>query len=304
MKNITSVILAIFLYQTTYAQSFESYLSINSLKVHYSVYTPSSKIVGQILFLHGYGDNSKNHKPLFDKFNESGIEVIAFDYPSHGKTTGELCDDLNSQTFGSLTEIAVRILQDTQKDVPLVLAGWSTGGLHATRIAQVPDWKIHFKNLKGLILFAPGVSVQKCVGGLFCNITNSTLNHNPALQNREITPISPLLRPVFASHLLWNAYESWSDSLPIDIPVMVFMASDSDKYVKTNNIKLWIQEKRKNQGAKIISFQCPKAYHEIDNETIQFGGPFVRFEAASFAESVFTNKPYVPAKSSDICHRF
>ncbi len=64
--------------------------------------------------------------------------MIGFDYPSHGKTYGWLWDNLDEHSFASLTGISTRVLRlyRTNAETPLLIAGWSTGGLHAIRIAQ------------------------------------------------------------------------------------------------------------------------------------------------------------------------
>ena len=129
--------------------------------------------VGDVLLLHGYGDTFKNHIPLFREWHQIGVKVIAFDFPSHGKSYGAAWDDLDWYSSQKLAEITSFVRNVTLEDIfrPLFISGWSTGGLLAIRIAQSNKMKAHFSTLRGLVVYAPGVSVRKCVGNFLCHIT-------------------------------------------------------------------------------------------------------------------------------------
>lgn len=195
MKQTIYFSLFVFLFTLpSFAETRTGFANYGSLKAHYGVYNPEGvETIGDILFLHGYGDTFKNHVPLFQEWNRIGLRVIAFDFPSHGKTSGGGWDDLDWYSFQDLAELASSIRRETLEDSsrPLFLSGWSTGGLLAIRILQSEGMRSLFPTISGLVVYAPGVSVKKCVGNLICHITNETLTHNELLQNRTIQPTSP-----------------------------------------------------------------------------------------------------------------
>ena len=71
--------------------------------------------------------------------NEKGIRVVSFDLPSHGKTQGNHWDDLDWWSFDDLSRLVEVIDHETVEDQsrPLIIAGWSTGGLLAIRMEQM-----------------------------------------------------------------------------------------------------------------------------------------------------------------------
>lgn len=282
------------------AHAETAFVSKGSLQIHYGVFKPQeSPPLGDILYIHGYGDTFENHLPLFNEWNRLGLRVIAFDLPSHGKTHGGGWDDLDWHSFEDLAHIGGLVNQINQEDPqrPLFLSGWSTGGLLALRILQVENLRTLFPPIRGLVAYAPGVSVKKCVGNVACHITNETLTHDERLQDRAIHPKSPLYRINFAAKLLYNAHMSWNQSLPPEIPVLIFVADDvADKYVKSRELKKWVYHQRQQFSSVVSAFQCPGARHELDNETASFGGPQVRALSASFIKSVMQQQPMETVK--------
>lgn len=272
------------------------FLRAGSLKVRYQIHHSRARHRnGDILYFHGYGDSVEYHPNLVDQWNLAGLRVIGFDLPSHGKTTGTMFDDLDFHSFESLTEIANQVLIEAGHDPqqPVILAGWSLGGLLATRIAQTDSFKTLFPPIQGLILFAPGVSVRACVGNMLCQIENETLTHSTSLYSRLIRPLSPLYRLNFAAKITLNAHLSHRQPLPTDLPVLTFVAGEEeDRYVNTTGIKKWVRWQRKNSMANVAAYQCPHARHEMDNEPDEFGGRFVREKAVEFALSVVTRPQF------------
>lgn len=261
----------------------------STLRVHYGVFNSDTKpSVGDVLYFHGYGDTFENHLQLFKELNDNGLRVIAFDLPSHGRTSGAAWDDLDWYSFHDLADIAASIERETQEDAsrPLILAGWSTGGLLAVRITQMGPQSPLSRSPKGLLLYAPAVSVPICVGEGICQITNETLTHDRLRYQRPISPSSPLFRVNFAANLLYEASESWS-KLPSNIPVLTWVAGDSeDRYVNSMQIKSWITKQRSQRKGQTIASQCVGARHELDNETNEFGGDYVRRISAAFARKI------------------
>lgn len=177
-------------------ESFASSLKIEFLNLGWNCtvrvvsQTPDQKPLGDVLFLTGFSDRADNHGPLFDEITNSGFRVISFDYPSHGETD---CWNLDFHNFTTLSDLAESILShpNYKSTNPLYLSGWSTGGLLAYRMAQ----RGYFlsRDLKGLVLLAPGLAIYK-VPGVAGVVTQESLLSNPSPPHMgPISPKSPLL---------------------------------------------------------------------------------------------------------------
>ncbi len=266
---------------------------IYSLSVRVGVQEPDSTPIGDILYFTGFGDRLDNHGPLFDEWVASGFRVISFDYPSHGETSGTPLDFF---TFGRLAELATQVEKATRQDNtrPLIVSGWSTGGLLAVRMVQGSSLPHFDRPVAGLILFAPGISVDTIVGTptwhyWFGEITDATLTHNPDPPHKgEPQPKSPISLSsfVFAGFLKINSWLSQYEKFP-NLPTLIFVAGDKgDVYADSQNLKDWIAMQDSKNGANITMVDEPGARHEIDNETAQYGGPQSRQMAAEFAKSI------------------
>jgi len=261
------------------------------VRLHVGVYPATGPTVGDILFLTGFADRQDNHGPLFQEWNRRGFRVISFDYPSHGQTTGS---SLNSYTFSRLAGLVQSVELETLEDPnrPLILAGWSTGGLLATRIVQTSNLPQPSRPVRALILFAPGISVRNIVGEFslwypFGKVTKETLSHdeNPP-HHGEIEPKSPGSTFMFAVYLKVNSWLSQWQKVPKTLPILAFLGGDdSDVYADTENVREWI-DWQKSSGGQITKVENPGARHEIDNETSDFGGPSSRLSSGQFAKDV------------------
>lgn len=251
--------------------------------LHIGVQSPDPEIAvkGDILYLHGYGDRIDNHGPLFKEWNKAGLRVISFDFPSHGQTEA---GPLDLYGIGDLGRLALKVEAATRenRDRPLFLAGWSTGGLVAVRMVQTFLYHRSPRKPSGLVLFAPGISVYKFVGGdgIIRERTLTNSSHPP--HHGEIKPVSPFLTPLFATKLIFNTVLARAESLPNDLPVLTFVGdSKQDLYAKSPNLINWVNDQRKNKDAQIYGFSCPGSKHEMDNEPFGIGA-FVRENSAAF----------------------
>lgn len=268
--------------------AFSHDMNVNAISI-----TPDhNKPLGTILFIHGFGDRWANHEPLINEWVEDGFQVVAFDLPSHGETTG---DGLSSFSFNQLARLVESVAMYAgvkSSRPPLLIAGWSTGGLLATRIAQAL-WDHNFYKVSGLILFAPGISVPYQVGEPSLRyplgqVTARTLTHKstPPHKANPIQPKSPGSTLRFAIKLKINSWLSQLQVLPKKIPTLVLLSGDKeDLYVNTPKVKSWAARQIAH-GADIKVVQFPNARHELDNETITHGGPRARREARDFALEV------------------
>lgn len=281
-------------------------LKNGDLKVNVVVHRPESSVKGDVLYFHGYGDNVTNHSKLFSEWMKSGFRVISFDFPSHGKTSGGYWQDLNWLTFNDLGNIALAVEKATyeENNRPLMLAGWSTGGLLAIRMIQTKQADQFTRKVNALVLYAPGVAVRKCVGSWYCHITNETLTHDSSFSERSISPITPLERLAFATQLLLEAAKTWTSSLDNNIPTLLFTASSKDdRYVLTEKVKTWAKI-QSEENVNMVNIQCPKSLHEMDNELDEYGGLTVRKTSAEFFEKSVFNEKFIFKAPNQICNLF
>lgn len=263
-------------------------LPIGELQVRVIEQKPLGEIGGDVLFLHGFADRADNHEPLFEEWNRQGLRVISFDYPSHGETKGPDIDKFNLKggAFPGLAKIAQEVEKKSREDAnrPLILAGWSTGGLLGIRILQAPDLSLERK-VSAAVFFAPGVAVRPLVGKAGF-VTLDTLTQNPNPPHRgPIEPPSPLAHPLFSADLLLNAKLSWKEAYPQSVPTLIVIGDEQkDFYVSPAKIKEWLERQR--SGARnIVGLECQGAMHELDNEPDPVGRE-VRVAATSFAASL------------------
>jgi protease I len=256
---------------------------------------PRQKPVGDILYLHGFADRLDNHGPLFEEWLNQGFRVIGFDMPSHGEDYG-WGGLLNSFTIGGLEELARKVETVTQesKSRPLLLAGWSTGGLIAIRLVDPRQVAKMSRAPAGILLFAPGVSVKKLVGDHGV-VTEETLtsNKNPPHEGPP-KPKIPMLYPAFALSMLYNANLSQQvvKSVPRNIPILTFVAgTEEDHYVHAEKVKKWVLEARATK-VPMSGLLCDHSHHELDNEPGAVGAE-VRGIAARFATAVLQKAPAI-----------
>lgn len=266
------------------------YLSCpQALSLHYVISEPASgPIVGDIFFLHGLGDSAENHAPLFKVWTSGGFRVIAVDLPSHGKTTGA---SLNWTTFSGLTQYLPQFLNQPKvrpdQNRPLIVTGWSTGGLLAVRLLQKNAFRDFNRKPDGLILFAPGISV-KMLPGEWGMITEPTLTRNPNPPHpMPISPTSPFSYPLFALRLKVNSWLAQLGELPKDLPTLVFLAGD-DKYIHTESTRRWF-ERQIERGGSVWGYEFDSAFHELDNELDEVATR-VHFAASLFARSLVSGE--------------
>ena len=232
---------------------------------------PQAQPQVDVLFLHGHADRLDNHMALFRAWQHSGARVIALDWPSHGGSHIGPLDMYEAEDLFALVQLVERAtLQDPQR--PLVLAGWSYGGLIATRLLQHSDALQGLsRRPAGLLLLAPGVVLQPFVGG--DGIARvETLMHAPYTPLAgPPSPASPLLNPVFALRTLVLAQLAQQALLPSDIPVQVIVGdARNDWYVNTQGVIDWSRRQQAG-GVPLQLLQCPDARHALDTEPWPLG---------------------------------
>lgn len=252
------------------------------LNLRYGVWSPPGEPVADVFFLHGFGDRMDNHGPLFQAYVKKGYRVISFDYPKHGESKGLL--PLGFFTLKRLAAIAAQVEKTVlgeQVHRPLIVVGWSTGGLLALRMFQSQKFEKFSRVPSALILQAPGVSVRKTpfTFGKWGIITQDTLTRNTTPPHEgKIRPLSPFFVPGFAMSIMLNSWLSQSQELPETIPTFVLMGGDSeDRYAITHRLREWTHE-QKALGVHLSAIQIPGGFHELDNE------PFLKTDQKTWVD--------------------
>ncbi len=250
--------------------------------------TPAEgQIRGDILYFHGHGDRLQNHRKTFEHWALQGFRVLSFDLPQHGESQ---LGPLDSYSMDELLGLAQQLEESTrqQSERPLILAGWSFGGLLATRLAQQSrNLRIWQRPLAGLLLIAPGVSVLPLVGGDgFARL--QTLTRNVDLDGvAEPSPSNPLTTPLFSMRLLHAAWLARQQSLPHGLPVAIILAGDqSDWYVDSVGVREWALAQR-SAGSRLKLWQCPEARHALELEPYPIGH-WLREYTSSYLDSLLS----------------
>lgn len=247
-----------------------------------------------ILFLHGHADRLDNHAALFTAWRDAGYRVIAFDLPSHGESTVASIDLYSFDALYALVRLVEKsTLEDPQR--PFLLAGWSFGGLIATRLAEDPAQLVLLsRKPQGVLLLTPAVAPYPFAGGDgIARVKTLTHQPNPPVAGPP-NPAMPLANPLFAARLLYESWRAGQARLPADTPLLVITAGETeDWYVNTPAAKIWAQTQQQN-GAKLHLFQCNGARHGIDNEAFPIG-PAVHQLTVAFAASVLHGTPLTSA---------
>lgn len=277
-----------------------------SLAVAVGIYRPAERPVADVLYLHGFADSYANHAALFARWNRAGLRVIGFDYPGHGATRGTgSAGSLNGFTMDDLAKIAARVERATREDDrrPLLVAGWSTGGLLAVRLVQTGGLE---REPRAALLFAPGVAVRPIVGKQSLRyplgeVTLETLTHEERASDLlPISPRSPGSVPFFAASLVVASKQAALSRYP-RIPTFVAVAGDAaDRYVVSRSIRGWARA----LPGPVVALHCPTARHWLDREPELHGGPEVIEMAGAFAEAAVGDGDFSRLPSGPRCRRF
>jgi alpha-beta hydrolase superfamily lysophospholipase len=246
------------------------------------VRTAPDRPVADLIFLHGHADRVDNHRRLFAAWVAAGIHVIAVDLPSHGGTTTRGIDAWSTADLAALVGALDRGYGAA--DRPLILAGWSFGGLLVTRIVQQPrHLAVLARRPVAAVLLTPAVDPLPVTGGDGI-ARRRTLNHDPDPAAADPRPASPLLNPIFAIRLLAEAWAARTDRLPAGLPTFV-VASDpgEDLYVRADGLVRWALAQRAATG-RVSLLSCSGARHGVHLEPWPTG-PTVRHATVRFLAS-------------------
>lgn len=241
-------------------------------RVRVGVVAPPDEPVADLLFLHGHADRLDNHAALFADLAAAGIRVVSFDLPSHGETDAGAIDRWSSDDLAAL---AARVVHATEEDPdrPFVLAGWSFGGLLATRLVQEPEQRAALgRPVRAVALESPAVVPLPLAGGDGVSRLRALTHDLRAPVAGPPRPASPFLDPVFAVRLLVQARSAAATPLPSGLPVLVEVGGDAeDRYVDVPAVRSWARDVAPRDGAHVRLERFPGARHGLDIESWPVG---------------------------------
>ncbi len=249
------------------------------ISIRYGVYQPVGRPkLATMYFFHGFSDRFDNHEPLFESWTKQGIEVRAFDLPSHGINHG-FANNINLYRFRDIGKIFCQFVSMFPKEffVPVMFGGWSLGGLIITRFMQedyirslqqeLPnvcylDWDI-----RGILLLTPAVYTYPLIGELgIITVSSLTSNPNPPLAAPP-KPSSVFLIPEFGARIELNAKLARDAAYRKKLNMLLIVGGDAeDIYCNTPDLKTWAKTLQQVNNLKFSTLQCEKAYHMVDNE--------------------------------------
>ncbi|UFU14044.1 alpha/beta fold hydrolase [Curtobacterium sp. C1] len=241
-------------------------------RVRVGVVAPRGEPIADLLFLHGHADRLDNHAALFADLAAAGVRVVSFDLPSHGETDAGAIDRWST---ADLAALAARVVHATEHDPdrPFVLAGWSFGGLLATRFVQDPVQRAAFgRPIAALALESPAVVPLPLAGGDGVSRLRALTHDLRAPVAGPPQPASPFLDPVFAVRLVAQARVAVATPLPDGLPVLVEVGGDTeDRYVDVPAVRSWAGDVAPRDGADVRLERFPDARHGIDLEAWPVG---------------------------------
>lgn len=269
--------------------------------VRVGVVEPRGETSADVLFLHGHADRLDNHAALFADLADAGYRVVSFDLPSHGLTDA---GPIDVWSFDDLADLATRVESATRTDAdrPLVLAGWSFGGLLATRIAQDPRLRDSFtRPLSALALEVPALAPFPAAGGDGVSRLRALTHDLRAPVAGPPSPVSPLLNPVFAGRLLAQAEIASANPLPPGLPTLVELSDPRDDvYVDVASAEKWATGLARRDGADVTVRTCAGARHGLDFEAYPLG-PSARATLVAFLDRALAHETLPPAPKGSPC---
>lgn len=254
-------------------QPYQGWFMTPGHEVEYSVYPARGKRVGDVLYFHGILARYQRHEAFFRDLSSRGLRVIALNFPFHGKTrTQAILNWLDPPVLRDFGRIAGELYHDViSRDqglprLPLVVAGWSMGGLLAIRMAQDPS--IGKLPISGLILMAPGVRPQ---ARFWSGINQREYDQESKMLLGEIiTDRISRLKSFDSAWALPRLVDSVFDEarhaqmavIPRGIRTWLMVAGDRDPVVHAGEVLAWAVDQR-SRGARIEAHQNTSALHDV-----------------------------------------
>jgi alpha-beta hydrolase superfamily lysophospholipase len=121
---------------------------------------PAAQPKGAVLLLHGLTDSPYSMRALAELFAKRGWYVVGLRLPGHGTAPAALTR-VTWQDWAAATRLAAKHLRaKTGPDVPLVIAGYSTGAALAVEYALASLQGEPLPRASGLVLLSPAIGVS------------------------------------------------------------------------------------------------------------------------------------------------
>jgi alpha-beta hydrolase superfamily lysophospholipase len=121
---------------------------------------PAARPKGAVLLLHGLTDSPYSMHALAELFAARGWYVVGLRLPGHGTAPSALTR-VTWQDWAAATRLAAKhVRAKTGPDVPLVLAGYSTGAALAVEYALAALQGEPVPHVSGLVLLSPAIGVS------------------------------------------------------------------------------------------------------------------------------------------------
>lgn len=209
---------------------------------------------GTVIYMPGFADTIDNHEALLKGFRDQGLNVIAFDYPEHGKSTGAI----RWWNLEGLARIIPTVLADARSAfdpaLPVILAGWSTGATISVRIAQ--DWGYVLPRgtrLAGVVAYAPALPAQMVIEVKKSRVTDGEMKRGP---QPEAVPVLG----EFATSITLQSRVAAAKDIPAGVSALILVGGDADQYAQSEPAVRWV----KRQGANVAGFRCVGAMHGFE----------------------------------------
>lgn len=122
---------------------------------------PVAQPKGAVLLLHGLTDSPYSMRALAEIFVARGWYVVGLRLPGHGTAPAALTR-VSWQDWAAATRLAAKHLRaKTSPDVPLVIAGYSTGAALAVEYALATLQGESLPRASGLVLLSPAIGVSR-----------------------------------------------------------------------------------------------------------------------------------------------
>jgi alpha-beta hydrolase superfamily lysophospholipase len=276
-------------YQHTDAKAYLAYYRINFVKQgiaqdqslgrlslgSYDIFTHQFTALnptGSVILIHGYFDHSANLRPLIEHFLKKSLNVIVFDLPGHGLSSGDRSVIHSFKTYQAVLADLIIFLKQ-RLDFPLsLICGHSTGGAVAMQHVLSQD----FPEVEKLLLIAPLVEPigwpwikwQRRLAHPFIKTIPRKYKKNTSNQEfwHFIRHKDPLQTQVISVDWL-KALEDWltNDFAPAAIkklPVLMLQGKN-DSTVNGKRNALLLKEKFPNMECVFIN----QAKHQLVNES-------------------------------------
>ncbi len=245
-------------------------------RVFYQRWTPAEPPRAVLLLVHGLAEHSTRYVGFAEFFTAAGFAVYALDFPGHGRSDGPRCHIRRFEDFTASLDTLLRLAQEENSGVPIILVGHSMGGLISA--AFLPDHQSEFVAavLSGPAIKAPqqpspfALVIIRIIAALFPRLGVMRLDATGVSRDPQVVSDyenDPLVfRGKVSARLASEVFQAMDSVLPVAATInlpMLFMHGGSDSLTSVEGSKA-LHERISSEDKKLIVYDG--LYHEIFNE--------------------------------------